>query len=128
MICESVNTDTTSEMRKFRLNTDELKQWNDDGYFVRHNVFTEAENEDLSQMAKDIALEKRPFNTTYMQHNASVRDGKAEATRFHGMLSIQQVSRYIPEFLVRTRDPRHTDPIVDILGQDILRHNNLYIW
>ena len=35
---------------------------------------------------------------------------------------------YSPEFLDRTRDPRLTEPIVDLLGPDILGLNSLYIW
>ena len=35
---------------------------------------------------------------------------------------------YSPEFLARTRDPRLTDPVVDLLGPDLLGLNSLYIW
>ena len=37
-------------------------------------------------------------------------------------------NKYSPEFLARTRDKRLTDPIVDLIGPDILGLNNLYIW
>ena len=39
-----MDTNTTSEERKFRLTADELSQWNENGYFVRLNVFTKEEN------------------------------------------------------------------------------------
>ena len=38
------------------------------------------------------------------------------------------MSCYCPEFLARVRDQRLTDPIVDLLGSNILGLNNLYIW
>ena len=44
------------------------------------------------------------------------------------MHNIQYVSCNCREFLARTRDPRLTDPVVDILGPDLLGLNNLYIW
>ena len=44
------------------------------------------------------------------------------------MHKIHHVSCYIPEFLARVRDPRLTDPIVDLLGPNILGLGNLYIW
>ncbi|MXV85260.1 phytanoyl-CoA dioxygenase family protein, partial [Candidatus Poribacteria bacterium] len=60
--------------------------------------------------------------------NALVRDGKIEAQGIYAMHNIQYVSCNCSEFLARTRDPRLTDPVVDILGPDLLGLNNLYIW
>ena len=44
------------------------------------------------------------------------------------MHKIHFPSCYVAEFLQRVRDPRLTDPIVDLLGPDVLGINNLYIW
>ena len=44
------------------------------------------------------------------------------------MHKIHFPSCYDPEFLARVRDPRLTDPLVDILGPDILGINTLFIW
>ena len=123
-----MDTNTTSEQRKFRLTPEERSSWNENGYFVRHGVFTEAENDLLSQVADDIAIGKTPFPDHRIFQNALVRDGKVEASGIYAMHSIHQMNLYSPEFLARTRDPRLTDPVVDILGPDILGLNNLYIW
>ena len=123
-----MDTNTTSEQRKFRLTPEERSSWNENGYFVRHGVFTEAENDLLSQVADDIAIGKIPFPDHRIFQNALVRDGKVEASGIYAMHSIHQMNLYSPEFLARTRDPRLTDPVVDILGPDILGLNNLYIW
>ncbi len=123
-----MDTNTTSEQRKFRLTPEERSSWNENGYFVRHGVFTEAENDLLSQVADDIAIGKIPFPDHRIFQNALVRDGKVEASGIYAMHSIHQMNLYSPEFLARTRDPRLTDPVVDILGPDILGLNSLYIW
>ena len=123
-----MNTTTTSEARKFRLTPKEQSSWNENGYFVRHSVFTEAENDLLSQVADDIAIRKIPFPDYHIFQNALVRDGKAKEQGIYAMHNIQYVSCNCPEFLARTRDSRLTDPVVDILGPDILGLNNLYIW
>ena len=79
-------------------------------------------------MADDIALGKIPFPDHRIFQNALVRDGKVEASGVYAMHSIHQMNLYSPEFLERTRDPRLTDPVVDILGPDLLGLNSLYIW
>ncbi len=123
-----MNTSTTSEERKFRLTPEERSSWDENGYFVRHNVFTEAENALLTRVADAIALGKIPFPDHRIFQNALVRDGKVEASGVHAMHSIHQMNLYSPEFLERTRDPRLTDPVVDLLGPDLLGLNSLYIW
>ena len=123
-----MNTNTTSEERKFGLNADELSHWNENGYFVRLNVFTEEENDCLGQIADGIVDGKRPFLDYHIFENALVRDGKVKAQGIYAMHNIQYVSCNNPEFLARTRDCRLTDPVVDILGPDILGLNNLYLW
>ena len=123
-----MDTKTTSEERKFRLTSEERISWEVNGYFVRHDVFTEEENDLLSRVADAIALGKITFPDHRIFQNALVRDGKVEASGIHAMHSIHQMNLYSPEFLERTRDPRLTDPIVDILGPDLLGLNSLYIW
>lgn len=123
-----MQTDTTVAERKFKLTADELEQWTENGYFIRFDVFTEAENDVLRYTADDIVEGKRPFPAANLMWNALVRDGKVEETGIHAMHSIHHISWYVPEFLSRVRDPRLTDPIVDILGPDLLGLNNLYIW
>ena len=119
---------TTSEERKFRLTPKERTSWDKNGYFIRDDVFTKEENDMLRQIADDIAIGKRPFPTANIDQNALVRDGKVEASDIYAMHKIHHVSCYCPEFLARVRDRRLTDPIVDLLGPDILGLNNLYIW
>lgn len=114
--------------RKFALTSEEQSGWKENGYFVRYDVFTEKENDVIRQTADDIVDGKRPFPTANINQNALVINGKAEASGIHAMHKIHHVSCYIPEFLARVRDPRLTDPIVDLLGPDILGLNNLYIW
>ena len=87
-----MSTNTTPEERKFRLTPEERSSWNENGYFVRHGVFTEAENDLLTQVADDIALGKIPFPDHRIFQNALVRDGKVEASGVHAMHSIHQVN------------------------------------
>ena len=123
-----MDTNTTSEKRKFRLMPEERASWEENGYFVRYDVFTDEENDILRHIADDIAVGKRSFPKTNINQNALVIDGKVEASGIHAMHKIHHVSCYIPEFLARVRDARLTDPIVDLLGPNILGLNNLYIW
>ena len=123
-----MNTNTTSKQRKFRLTPQEQASWDENGYFIRYDVFRKEENDVLRQIADDIAAGKRPFPTGNIDQNALVRDGKVEASGIHAMHKIHHVSCFCPEFLARVRDPRLTDPIVDLLGPDLLGLNNLYIW
>ena len=44
------------------------------------------------------------------------------------MHKIHHSSCYCPEFLNRIRNPKLTDPLVDLLGSDIPGINNLFIW
>ena len=123
-----MNPSTTSEERKFRLTPEERTSWDENGYFIRYDVFTKAENDFLAQIAADIATGKRPFRAQNVHQNAMVRDGKTEASGPNAMHAIHHINHYSPEFLERTRDPRLTDPVVDLIGPNILGLNNLYIW
>ena len=123
-----MNTSTTSEERKFKLTPEERSSWEENGYFIRYDVFTKAENDFLAQIADDIATGKRPFRAQNVHQNAMVRDGKTEASGPNAMHAIHHINHYSPEFLERTRDPRLTDPVVDLIGPNILGLNNLYIW
>ena len=123
-----MDRNTAQPERKFAITPEELSFWEENGYFVRLNVFTEKENDILRHIADDIALGKRLFPKTNIDQNALVRDQKVEASGIQAMHKVHHVSCYIPEFLARVRDPRLTDPIVDLLGPNILGLNNLYIW
>ena len=123
-----MDTDKNPENRKFRLTPEEQFSWDDNGYFVRYDVFTEEENAFLAQVADEIAIGKRPFPAKSINQNALVRDGKVEASGVNAMHCIHHINKHSPEFLSRTRDPRLTDPIVDLIGPNILGLNNLYIW
>ncbi len=111
-----MDTNTTPEERKFKLSPEEQSSWEENGYFVRLNVFSEEENDVLRQVADDIAVGKRPFPAANLHQNALVIDGKAEASGINAMHCIHHINKYSPEFLARTRDPRLTDPVVDLLG------------
>ena len=123
-----MDTNTPLEERKFRLTPEERSSWNENGYFIRYDVFTKEENDFLAQVADDIAIGKRPFPAKNVHQNALVRDGKTEASGPNAMHCIHHINNYSPEFLARTRDPRLTDPVVDLIGPNILGLNNLYIW
>ena len=123
-----MDTNTTFEERKFRLTSEERSAWEENGYFIRYDVFIKEENDILRQIADNIAIGKRPFPTANIDQNALVRDRKVEASGIHAMHKIHHVSCYISEFLARVRDPRLTDPIVDLLGPNLLSQGNLYIW
>ena len=56
-----MNTNTTSEERRFRLTSEEQTAWEENGYFVRYDVFTKEENDVIRQIADDIALGKQTF-------------------------------------------------------------------
>ena len=115
-------------MNAFRMIPDEIQRWERDGYFVRENVFSYEENDHLRQVAEDIVAGKRRMPMAHIDRNALVRDGRDARSGIYGMHKIHHPSCYIPEFLARVRDPRLTDPLLDILGSDILGINNLFIW
>ena len=123
-----MNTNPTLQDRQFGLRPDERSYWNENGYLVRLNVFTPEENDALCRVAEDVVDGKRPYPATNIDQNALVRDGKVEEQGIYAMHKIHHPSCYCPEFLARVRDRRLTDPLVDILGPDILGINNLFIW
>ena len=102
-------------MNAFRMTSDEIQRWERDGYFVRENVFSYEENDHLRQVAEDIVAGKRSMPMAHIDRNALVRDGKDARSGIYGMHKIHHPSCYIPEFLARVRDPRLTDPLLDIL-------------
>ena len=94
-----MDRNTTLQERKFKLMPKERISWEENGYFVRYDVFTGKENDVLRQIADDIAIGKRPFPKTNINQNALVRDGKVDASGIQAMHKIHHVSCYIPEFL-----------------------------
>ncbi len=83
-----METNTTAEKQKFKLTDDELSQWNENGYFVRYNVFTKSENAEIAQIADDIVDKKRAFPEYHIFQNALVLEGKMEAEGIHAMHNI----------------------------------------
>ena len=114
--------------QQFRLSSDELARWDRDGYLIRLDVFDVEENDVRRQVAEDIVDGKRPFPITHVDRNVLIEDGKAEQSGIYSMHKIHHPSSYSTEFLSRTRDPRLTEPLVDLMGPDILGINNLFIW
>ena len=107
-----MKTNSTPEKRRFGLSKDEVTFWNDNGYLIRLDVFTEEENDALRQVAEDIVDGKRPFPSAHIDQNALVRDGKIEEQGIYAMHKIHHPSCYVPEFLTRVRDTRLTDPLL----------------
>ena len=110
------NPATPSKINANRMTPDEIQHWERNGYFVRENVFSHEENDDLRQVAEDIVAGKRKMPMAHIDRNALVRDGKDTRSGIYAMHKIHHPSCYIPEFLARVRDPRLTDPVADILG------------
>lgn len=110
------------------MTAEEQQHWQRDGYFVRENVFSHEENDQLRAVAEDVVAGKRKMPLMHVDKNALVRDGKDARTGIYAMHKIHHPSCFIPEFLARVRDTRLTDPLVDILGPDILGINNLFLW
>lgn len=65
-----MSRNTALPERRFALTPDEQSAWEENGYFVRYDVFTKAENDVLRQIADNIAVGKRPFPTYYFNQNA----------------------------------------------------------
>ena len=124
-----MDTRTTSEERKFRLTPKERASWEENGYFIRYNVFAKKENDFLAQIADDIRHpENDPSGRKISTKTHWSETRKTEASGPYAMHCIHHINNYAPEFLERTRDPRLTDPVVDLIGPNILGLNNLYIW
>ena len=123
-----MSSNTVSQKRSHGLTSEELSFWNENGYLIRQDVFTHEENDSLRKVAEDIVDGKRPFPSAHIDQNALVRDGKTEEQGIYAMHKIHHPSCYVVEFLARVRDTRLTDPIVDMMGPDILGINNLFIW
>ena len=122
------DTATTPHTHTNRMTSDEIDHWETNGYFMRKNVFSHEENDQLRQVAEDIAIGKRKMPMAHIDQNAQVRDGKDKRSGIYAMHKIHHPSCYIPEFFERVRDIRLTDPLVDINSPDILGINNLFIW
>ena len=114
--------------RRNRLTDDERAAWERDGFLIRQNVFTAEENTVLNAVAEEIVAGARLFPAVHIDRNALVRDGQEQCSGIHGMHKLHFPSCYVPEFLQRVRDARLTDPIVDLLGPDLLGINSLFIW
>jgi len=114
--------------RPHAFTADERAQWEALGYVVRENVFSREENEQLRNVAEEVVVGRRLMPVVHIDRNAMVRDGQAGRSEIHAMHKIHHPSCYLPEFLDRVRDERLTDPLVDILGPDVLGINNLFIW
>ncbi|MDE0227355.1 MAG: phytanoyl-CoA dioxygenase family protein [Spirochaetaceae bacterium] len=114
--------------RSYRLTRAERERWQRDGFFVREHVFTRKENEVLNNAAEEVVAGTRPFPSEHVDRNALVRDGREQRAGIHAMHKLHFPSCHVPEFLERVRDRRLTDPVVDLLGPDILGINNLFIW
>ena len=114
--------------RSCRLTGAERERWQRDGFIVRESVFTHQENEVLNRAAEEVVAGTRPFPAEHVDRNALVRDGREQRAGIHAMHKLHFPSCYVREFLERVRDPRLTDPVVDLLGPDLLGINNLYIW
>ena len=93
-----MHRNTAQPEQKFAITPEERDAWEQNGYFVRYDVFTEEENDILRHTADDIAVGKRSFPKANINQNALVRDGKVEASGIHAMHKIHHVSCYIPEF------------------------------
>ena len=55
-----MDTNTSTEERKYRITPDERSSWVENGFFMRYDVFKIEENDVLRQIADDIAEERRP--------------------------------------------------------------------
>ena len=118
----------TPDSQAYRVSSEELARWHRDGYLIREDVFTVEENDALRQVAEDVVNGTRAFPADHADRNALVDDGKEERPGIYAMHKIHHPSCYLTEFLVRVRDERLTDPLLDLLGPDILGINNLFIW
>ena len=114
--------------RQHRLSAEERAAWERDGFVIRTGVFAAEENRRLNTIAEQIVAGTRPFPPAHVDRNALVRDGAERRSGIHAMHKLHFPSCYVSEFLQRVRDPRLIDPVVDLLGPDILGINNLYIW
>mgnify|MGYP003312603396 CR=1 FL=1 len=85
------------------------------------------ENNHLYQVAEDIVHDKRPFPSVHFDRNALVKEGQAHGDGIYGMHKLHFPSNYCPEFLDRTRDSRLTDPLVDLIGPDLLGLSLIHI-
>lgn len=53
-----------------RMTPDEIDHWETNGYFMRENVFSHEENDQLRQVAEEIAVGKRKMPTAHIDQNA----------------------------------------------------------
>ena len=109
-------------MNAFRMTPDEIQRWERDGYFVRENVFSDEKTIIYDKWPKTLSPGSEECLWAHIDRNALVRDGKTRdqvytvCTRSITPVASSRSSS-------RVRDPRLTDPLVDILGPDILGIN-----
>ena len=86
-------------MYSFAISSDELTQWQRDGFVVRENVFSPEENDALRQVSEDVVAGRRQMPTPHNDRNAQVDDGKVQRDGIYAMHKIHHGGCYLPEFL-----------------------------
>ena len=72
-----MGTESVQQERHFMLSADELARWNENGYLVRSNVFSDEENDAFRQVAEDIVDGKRPFPPQHIDRKRTCQRRKS---------------------------------------------------
>ncbi len=108
---------------------EEMEHWEEYGFIIRKNVFTEDECREFGQRAGELATGERPLPFENRRLNALVESGEVtDRTGAGAMHSITSPHLYDEIFLKRVRDPRVADVVSGLIGPDLASHNTLFIF
>ena len=118
-----------SDKLRFPLTAAESIQWQEKGFFVRAGVYSESEMTAMGRRAAECALGKVPYPAPEISVNAKMAAGELEKREglaaMHGVYHPHLYNRY---FCDAHRDPRITDPLVGLIGPDILAIDAMIIF
>lgn len=113
----------------FRLNAEELRSLNEDGYVLRHHVFSPSEcrhmAEDVEQLERDCLAAKRNDKIVYGSYMFEIQRDLQLAVKWEpnnpdvvqGIEPFAHVSKPLRDW---AHDPRLWNPSKDVVGQDDL--------
>ncbi len=113
----------------FRLNAEELRSLNEDGYVLRHNVFSPSEcrqmAEDVEQLERDCLAAKRNDKVVYGSYMFEIQRELQLAVKWEpnnpdvvqGIEPFAHISKPLRDW---AHDPRLWNPSKDVVGQDDL--------
>jgi phytanoyl-CoA hydroxylase len=115
----------TAQNDRFAPTPAEMRQWEEQGFLVRENVFSADECDDLAARAERLARDESLMPEVRRRENALTKERGAGPKVMH---SVTRPHIYDDTFRAHLRDPRVTDVLAHILSPDLVTHNTLFLF